>query len=202
MPATTAFPASADWYAWLTQAEQDWKPLLAAEYPYHMFTAPTLMTTGDGGVTFQFPGESAPLAVEVYTAINGDRMIAGQFGDTYSDYVWEGSQIRMPANQVVGFSNGAPYARWVPSPGTIDANTQSTMKPAYTRILLVHRALIYRAKRPGSGADPSMFQTAEDKAWKQLQEALKNSNVFYGDAANRQTRRVSGIGYLLARGSR
>ena len=76
VPTTTAFPTTADWFAWLTQAESDWKPELAAEYPYHMFTAPTRLTTTDGGITFQFPLEAAPLAVEVYPSLTGERMTA------------------------------------------------------------------------------------------------------------------------------
>jgi hypothetical protein len=199
VPATTAFPTTADIYSWLTQAQAFWKPKLAAIYPYAMLTAPTLMTTADSGVTFQFPSESAPLAVEIYPSLVGERMIVGQFPDTGADYVWEVSQIRMPANQSRNFSDGAPYARWVGSPGTIDANTQPTMLPAFTRQLLVDRALIYWATRGGL-RDPAPFEKRERDTWAELEESLRNMNPFFGDTANRQSRRVSGLGYLLARG--
>src|ERR1700737_1364467 len=184
VPTTTAFPTSSDWYSWLTAAEQFWKPKLASEYPYAMMTAPTLMLTADGGETFTFPGETPPLAGEIYPALFGDRMIVGQYGDTGADYVWQVSSIRMPANQPRGFSDGAPYARYVSSPGTIDANTESTMLPAFTRQLLVDRALIYWATRGGL-RDPKEFQTREKETWATLQESLKDMNPFIGDAANR-----------------
>ena len=190
------FPAPADWYSWLSDAEAHWVPLLAAEYPYFMFGPPTLMTTADGGITFQFPGESAPLAVEVYFSLTGDRMTAGQYASG-ADYTWEGSQIRMPYNQPQSFSNGAPYARWVASPQAISATVQPTMLPLYTRVLLVDRALIYWATRGGM-RDPTPFQQREAQSWAKIEESLKNSNPFYGDAANRggSTR---GISYLINR---
>lgn len=201
VPTTTAFPLAVDWYAWLTRAQGFWVPKLAAEYPYHSFVPPTLMTTSDGGITYQFPSETAPLAVEVYFGLTGPRLIVGQFDDPDADYVWEGSQIRMTLNQVRGFSDGAPYARWVASPGTIDANTQPTMRPLYTRQLLIDRALIYWATRGGL-RDATPFEKRENTTWAELEESLKNSNPFYGDSANRGSSRVRGIGYLLARGAR
>jgi hypothetical protein len=125
-------------------------------------------------------------------------MRVGQFGDPNADYVWEGSQIRMPLNQVRSFGDG-PYGRWVTSPGTIDATTQPTMKPTYTRQLLVDRALVYFATRGGL-RDPAPYLQREQQTWTELEESLKNSNPWYGDAANRQTGRMRGVGYLLARG--
>lgn len=198
MPSPRTFPTTADEYAWLTEAQAYWLPRVAAEYPYHMFTAPTLLSTADSGVTYQFPSESAPLAVEVYATLRGPRLYVGQYDDPAADYVWEGSQIRMTTNQARSFSDGAPYARWVASPGTIDASTQPTLKPVYARQLLVDRSLIYWATR-GGVRDPSPFRDRETESWRELQEALKNSNPYYGDAANRQTSRLTGRGYLLAR---
>jgi hypothetical protein len=198
VPTTTAFPTPGDWYSWLTQAEQYWKPKLAAEYPYAMMTPPTLMLTSDGGVTFTFPNETAPLAVEIYSSLVGDRMRVGQYADTGADYVWQVSSIRMPSNQPQGFSDGAPYARYVTSPGTIDANTDSTMLPAFTRQLLVDRALIYWATRGGL-RDASPFEKREKETWAELQESLKDMNPFFGDAANRRGSRVTGLAYILAR---
>lgn len=199
VPSTTAFPGSADWYAWLTDAEMYWKPLIAAEYPYFMMNAPTLMTTVDGGITYQFPGgETLPLAVSIYPSITGDEMKAGQFDDVEADFVWEGSQIRMPVNQVRGFSDGAPYARWVSAPGTINGTTNSTMLPLYTRQLLVDRALIYWSERGGM-RDPKPWYARESARWAKIEESLKNLLPKYGDAASRRTSRVWGIDYLVAR---
>lgn len=197
--AGSTFPATSDWYGWLSAAQMEWKPKLAAEYPYAMFNAPTIMTTSDSGVTYQFPGgEIAPLAVEIYPSLTGERMTVGQFSDPNADYVWEVSQIRMPMNQTRGFSDGAPYARWVSAPGVIDASTQPTMQPLHTRQLLVDRALVYFCKRGGL-RDPKPFLDGETKTWADLQESLKGSNIYYGDAANRSTGKLRGVNYLLAR---
>ena len=193
---SAAFPVTADIYAWLTRAEAHWKPKLAGQYPYHMFSVPTQMTTSDSGVTYVFPSETAPLAVEIYAALVGPRLIAGQFGDSNADYVWEGSQIRMTTNTARTFPSG-PYARWVDSPGTIDGSTEPTLAPTFTRQLLVDRALIYWAR--ASQNDPRRFIDQETETWTEVQEALKQSNMFYGDASISQTPRGSGLGYLLAR---
>lgn len=193
LPASTTFPSDANWYTWLTRAEAYWKPKLASQYPYHMFGAPTLITSADSGVTYTFGSEASPLAVEVYTSLTGTRLRVGQFGDSNGDYVWEGSQIRMPGNTARVFANG-PYARWVTSPTTIDGSTQPTIKPTWTRQLLVDRALIYYARTP-PGQDAERFELQEAETWANVQESLKNSNPFYGDAAN-SGGRVSGVRYL------
>ena len=187
----------ANWYDLLTAGEAYWKPKLAGQYPYHMFGAPTQLTSSDGGVTYIFPNESAPLAVEVYAALVRPRLVAGQFGDPNADYVWEGSQIRMTTNTARAFASG-PYARWVAAPTTINASTDPTLKPTFARQLLVCRAVIHWATRGGL-RNPQTFRDLEEETWRETQEALKQSNLFYGDAANRQTQRVSGLGYLLAR---
>lgn len=189
--------SDANWYLLITEAEAHWKPKLAAEYPYHMFDAPTLMTSSDSGVTYVFPSETAPLAVEVYASLTGPRLVCGQFGDSSADYCWEGSQIRMTMNTARTFANG-PYARWVDSPVTIDASTSPTMKPTYTRRLLAHRACILWASRGGM-RDPAPFEKMESDAWTEIQQSLKNSNMFYGDASHSRGR-VRGLSYLWARG--
>ena len=197
IPATTAFPADADIYAWLTRAEALWKPRICSVYPYFMFEAPTLMTSSDSGVTYVFASEAAPLAVEVYPALIGEPLVCGQFGDTSADYVWEGSKIRMPGNIARVFANG-PYGRWVEAPGTIDASTDSTILPAGARQLLVDQALIYWS-RAMPGLDPQRFLDQLDETWASVELSLKQANIKYGDAANRQRAKVSGLAYLHAR---
>jgi hypothetical protein len=196
-PSTTTFPASADWYAWLTDAESLWKPKLAGRYPNDMWSAPTLMTSSDSGVTYSISGETAPLAIEVYAGLTGPRLRVGQFDDSNADYVWELSQIRMVMNTPRTFAAG-PYCRYVSAPGTIDASTDSTMFPSWTRRILVARALISWAR--ASEKDAAPFEAAEIEMWGQMEEALKQSNVTYGDAANRGGSKVRGIGYLRMRG--
>lgn len=197
LPSSVTFPSDAQVYRWLTKAETIWKPKVAAVYPYHMFSAPTLMTTSDGGVTYTVSGETAPLAIEVYTSLTGDRLTVGQYNDQGADYTWEGSRIRMTNSTARTFatSTGAPYARYVASPSTVDGSTQSTINPSWARQLLVDRALILFA-RAKPGTDAAKFEKQETDNWTFIEESLKNSNIFYGDSANRGGRRVTGIGYL------
>lgn len=197
IPSTASFPADADIYAWLTRGEALWKPKIAGVYPYHMYSAPTQMTSSDSGVTYSISAEAAPLAIEVYASLTGPRLIAGQYDDTAADYVWEGSKIRM-VNSTARTFNSGPYARYVASPGPIDASTDSTILPSFARQLLVDRALIYWARATEKDASP--FEAQEIETWGQVEESLKQSNVTYGDAANRQGRKVSGITYLGLRG--
>jgi len=162
-----------------------------------MFEVPTLMTSSDGGVTYVFASETAPLAVEVYPGLIGDPLVCGQFGDTSADYVWEGSKIRMPGNVARTFAAG-PYGRWVAAPTTVDGSTPSTMNPAYTRRLLVDQALVYWARAVDKPVQKFEQQLAA--SWESIETSLKQSNMRYGDAANRQARKVTGITYLGLRG--
>lgn len=191
--------SDANYYSLLTAGEAHWKPKLCSEYPNMMMTAPTLMSTADSGVTYTFGSDTAPLAVEVYGSLTGERLVVGQYGDGNCDYVWEGDNIRMPLNRIRSFPDGAPYARYVPGPVSIDASTQPTMLPAYTRQLIVIRAVILWALR-GNMRDASAFQELEANTWSEIQISLKQSNIFYGDSANRRSVRLRGLGYLWARG--
>lgn len=188
----------ANYYSLLTEAEAHWKPKLAGEYPYHMFGAPTLITSADSGVTYTFSTETAPLAVEIYASLTGPRLILGQFGDPNADYTWEGSQIRSTMNTARIYANG-PYARWVAAPIAISSGVDPTLKPIYTRALLVHRAAILWARRGGM-RDATPFLELEAETWTEVQQSLKNSNIVYGDAAHSGRQRLRGLSYLWARG--
>lgn len=197
IPTTATFPADADLYSWLTRAEALWKPAIAGVYPYGMYSAPTLMTSSDSGVTYTISGETNPLAIEVYASLTGPELIAGQYDDSGADYVWEVSKIRMTNSTARTFAAG-PYARYVASPGNVDGSTASTLSPSWTRQILVDRALIYWAR--ASEKDAAPFEAQEIETWGQIEKALKQLNINYGNAANKQGHKVRGIGYLRARG--
>lgn len=163
-PATDESITDPDYFAFLTEAENHWKPILATHYPGPMYVPPTKLSTSDGGVTYDFPGGITPIGnVELYRNPRGDPLHIGYFGDPTADAVVEGDRIRMVRGRARTFSDG-PYARWVSPPGIIDAATQSTIEPAQNRILLIWDALERWAIRSGE-KDPAFFQKKRRDAW-------------------------------------
>lgn len=145
-----------DWYAFLTEAESEWKPVIAQHFPEEMFGAPVQLTTSDE-VVYTFPGVTeSPLALVVMDSLNGYPLLPGPFWSDSNDYVWEGTTIRMCRNQPRSFPNG-PYARFVSPPGTIDADTDSTILPARLRALLVEQACALQASAGGYD-DPGPYE--------------------------------------------
>ena len=65
-PSTDAVFTDAFWYRRLTEAEQEWKPIIAAHYPNEMWAGPYLMRSVSDS-TFLF-GDIAPATVVVDTA--------------------------------------------------------------------------------------------------------------------------------------
>lgn len=47
LPVITEWPRDEDWYAWLTEAEAKWKPVLALHAPGSMMIGPVKMRTTD-----------------------------------------------------------------------------------------------------------------------------------------------------------
>ena len=193
VPTTTEFPADADWYAWLTEAQAHWYNVFAAQAPWVLMGAPQTLTTADSGATYTFPSSVTPLAVEVYDS-QYDLMKNGAFWDRSADYVWEGNKIRFP--RAVS-KPSTYYARYVSPPGAIDAvPTEPTLVPSHTRLLLVYRATALWATRGGM-RDPTPFYEAERRFWLGdmsigdvgVLGALKMQNPFLGSAAY-----TSGVG--------
>ena len=158
-----AFGDSA-WYALLTEAEARWLPMLAIHDPGSMYGAPTQLSSDDGGYTYQLTEE--PLALELYTSVNGNPLFPGAYSDPEADYVLEGDEIRMVRGRARDFSDG-PYARWISPPAAINASTASQIQPARHRMLLVYDALEKWAS-VGGHMDPTY--------WRHLLQA-----TLYGD---------------------
>lgn len=204
IPTVTEYPTDADLYAWITEGHAYWYDQVAIHAPYVLMGTPQQMTTGDSGVTYSFPSETEPIAVQVFTAIDGIELKAGSYDDPSSDYVWEGSQIRMPQSKARTFTTG-PYARWITPPTTIDGSTQPTLKPARARILAAYRACALYASA-GDLLDPGPFYALEEKEWfgnpaagdYGMLGALKNLNEKLGRAAWRRATYLSGRDYLRA----
>jgi hypothetical protein len=162
-PTTDLAFTDPDFYAWLTEAEAHWLPILALHAPGHMLTAPTQLNTTDN-IVFSFPGlTEAPLAVSITESLTGEPLVRGAFWDPDADYVWEGATIRMPGNRERSFSDG-PYGRWIAPPATINVSTDSNIKPERLRILLVHHACMLGAERGGGRLSPQVYEARMNKA--------------------------------------
>jgi len=196
VPSTTEFPADADWYAWLGDAQKHYYDLIAAHAPWALLEAPVLLTSADSGVTYTFASSISPLFVELYstTGSAGRLLIPGPYSDPGADYVWEGDTIRFPGNKAKTFSGG-PYARIITPPTTIAADVEPTL-PKNLRPVLVPHACVLWASRGGM-RDPTPFQAREDKLWfgepargrVGMLVMLKQQNPYYGSTS----RSMSGL---------
>ena len=80
------------------------------------------------------------------------------------DYILEGNRIRWPNGQRRTFGSTGPVARFITPPTEISASVEPALKPAFARILLVHRACVKWARRGGL-RDPQPFLDQEAEAW-------------------------------------
>lgn len=205
-PANDELLSDGQWYALLTEAEKEWVGTIAAMYPYPMLGPPVKMSSQDSGRTYHFSASATPLAVQIFDAPNGALMRPGAYWDSDAGYVWEGERIRFPRNGTRTFADG-PYARAVyPPTGNLSAAATMTLKPDYTRILVVYRTLI-KYHSIGDLRDPEVWERREREAWmgnpKQpgdigILGQLKLSNPFYGAASYSNAESTTGFAYLNA----
>lgn len=152
----------------LSEGQQEAAAEIAQHCPWLMFGAPTLLTSADGGVTYDFPDDAdgdpiTPLAVEIYAQVGGRELYAASYGALGGDFVIEGQRIRMPGNHAFTFTAG-PYARFVTVPLAISATTEPTLKPKEARPLIA----LYAARkfaRLGGLLDESPFVLEAADLW-------------------------------------
>ena len=161
-PSTDEDMSDAQWYSFLTEAQDYWTKVLAQHDPKRLSGAPTALTTSDSGLTYTF--DTTPIAVvEVTDGKGGWPMFIGPYWDPATDFTWEGSTtLRSARNVARTFTNGL-YARWVPQPGVIDGSTQPTLPTEY-RLLLPARACVLYARR-GGYRDPQPYLEEERRLW-------------------------------------
>jgi hypothetical protein len=167
-----SYPVAADWYDFLTQAENEIKTELASTLPNVIVAAPVLMTTPDNGATYVFGtdadnNELYPIgACQVFASLTD---IPTNPFTPGVDYLMEGYRIRWLNNQTRTFTNG-PYARFVPPTFTINASTEPTLPPM-ARLLLVYKAVAIYASSGGQ-QDPSpylaMYEANKMSVWMAL----------------------------------
>lgn len=161
-PSTDAAFDADFWYALLTEAQLRQVRLIAAHAPHAMLSAPVLMTTADGGLTYTIPVSALPagqipLAVTVRASRTGQVLVPGEEWSAGADFTVEaGFVIRIPDGKTRSFSSG-PYARFILEPGIIDGSHAPTLMPASARMLVVWDALEHWASIPGVGQDPAYY---------------------------------------------
>lgn len=203
-PATDAATTDPQWYRLLSDAQVYWHGQFATHFPWVLYSAPTLLVSPDGGVTYDMPAGINPSKVEVYDAIGGRLLIPGAYWSMGADYVWEGKKIRMPRGVPRSFGDG-PYVRYIAAPVSITAAVQPVLLPDWARILLPPRACMFWADRGGL-RDPAPYQRIENALWYGEPQrgqfgilvTLKTQNPFGGAAAIRRDETVSGLGYFSA----
>ena len=188
-PSSDEEMSDADWYALLTDAQRYYHGLVALHAPYVLMGAPVLLTSSDGGATYDFAAGVFPLAVEVYDSPTGRLLRPGTYWDTNGDYVWEGNKIRIPRGATRSYAGG-PYARYVAQAGDLTAATEPTLTPPHARMLFVYRAVADWA-RQGGYRNPGPFETMEQRLWSGTPATgdigflgfYKSQNPFYGATA-------------------
>ena len=165
-PATDQAVPDTSWYAWLTEAQQAVYTDLFSRFPDFAYSAPVLLTTADGGLTYTFGLDASGDAIrptgsaELYPTLNSIPDSPMQPG---TDFIFEGGKIRFPGGRTRTFTGG-PYARFVADPDVaIAAGVNPQLQPKAARMLLVYKALEQYASRPGSGADPRQWEDRYNK---------------------------------------
>lgn len=153
----------AQWYTLLSNAQHKAYRLFATHCPHVLMTAPTAMTSSDGGYTYGTPGGVYPLGLaELRHGRNGALLTPGADFSDAADFVWEGNQIRIPGGRTRTFANGL-YIRYVAPPSSISASVEPTLTPDWARILLVYDAVAEWAGQ-GNVRDPSIWVEKYTKA--------------------------------------
>jgi hypothetical protein len=161
--------SDAEIYRLLSNAQQRLYRIFAAHVPDILVGSPEQLTTSDGGYTYNFA--AFPLGhAELRDGRNGPILVPGPDWDESLDvYVPEGQKVRFPGNRRRTFANGL-WARYVATPGVIDASTQPTLQPPNARQALVYDACVEWATQ-GGYRDPAPFQ-------------LLRQHELWGDPAN------------------
>lgn len=172
-PTTDQMTPPEDWYAFLTEAQEEWMDSLSSIAPEALYGAPVRLTSADGGYTYDFPwvndadhdeGRVEPFgAIEIRATRSGELLYPCPEWSDRGDFTPEMSLIRIPGGRTRQFPNG-PYARFITPPGVIDEDHEPVIVPKRVRKLLVYRALAKWARK-GGRQDPQPYMDQEHEAW-------------------------------------
>ena len=169
-PTTDAQQTSVDWYAFLTEAQDEWFSHFASICPEVLYGDPVVLTSADGGYTYTF-GDDAdgdpifPMGhIEIRTSRNGSVLTPTTDWGGSGDFLLEGNKIRWPNGATRAWGTTGPVARFITPPDVISATVEPVLLPKQARILLVYRACAKWARRGGL-RDPQPFLDMEQEAW-------------------------------------
>lgn len=163
-PTAGSVTTDAQWYRLLTAAQHRIYRLFAQHCPHILVEPPVALTTGDDGLTYQFPSDVYPLGyAELREGLDGRLLWSGSNWSWCGDFVFEGNQLRTPNGQSRSYSDGL-YARYITPPGTIDGSNQPSLRPDWARILIVLDAVKEWAGQGGL-RDPSIWAQKFQHAW-------------------------------------
>lgn len=169
-PTTDVQQTTADWYAFLTEAQDEWFTHIASIAPDVLYGDPVVMTTTDNGLTYTFGTDADgdpifPMGhIELRSSPNGAVLHPTTDWGNVGDFLLEGDRIRFPNGSRRTFGTGGPVARFITPPNVISASVQPVLKPKQARMLLVYRALAKWARRGGL-RDPQPYLDQEQELW-------------------------------------
>jgi hypothetical protein len=167
-PAVDEATTDAELYQYLSDGQEHWHGILAAHVPEANLSAPELMATADGGLTYSFlnvPFPSAPAGrVVLRDGRSGPVLVPGNDWDDWADYIIERDKIRIPSGRTRTFPNGL-YAQYVrPIENPISASVQPQLQPSWARRLIVYRAAADFATAIKQNAEP-FLRKEQHAAW-------------------------------------
>lgn len=149
-------------YSFLEEAQSYWMGQLAAHVPELNYSPPELLTTTDGGYTYQLGSEPLGGHIEVRNGRDGNLLFPSTDWGS-GDVVLEGQTLRIPGGRSRLFPSGI-YARYIKAPGLLNASNPPVMKPTFCRLLLVPRAAILYCIR-GEARNPAPYEMQELRLW-------------------------------------
>lgn len=150
-------------YQALEEAQTHWMGILAAMVPELNYGPPELLTSSDGGFTYNLSSEPLGGHLELRSSRGGSVLLPSTDWGA-GDFVLEGGVLRIPNGRSRSFGATGPYARYVKAPGVLDATNPPVIKPAFIRLLLVLRAAAEYAMH-SEGRNPQPFLDAEARLW-------------------------------------
>lgn len=128
-------------YTVLSDGQEEVLAEIASIMPQILYTAPTLMTSADGGFTYTFGTDGDGYALfpmgraQIYPSLSAVPDYPWRPG---VDYLDEGTTIRIPNN--IAFA-GPLYWRGITLPQAISASVQPVIQPPPARTLIVTKAV-------------------------------------------------------------
>lgn len=153
-----------DIYRYLTDAQLYWIGQFQNMFPALNWATMEKMTAASDNKSYSF--SQTPIGqVEIYESKRArEPMRAGAPWDHTADFYWQGeTTIVIPGDRPRAFADG-PYARYVPRPDDIAADSEPVLIPKEARLLILYSALIQWAYGEKL-EDPARYEDMLDGFW-------------------------------------